>query len=93
MSQGEFTKSEAERTREAVREIWEGIPKTRRMAYLGHLNDIYLFLDAAKYHAVDDETPPALQGPDKDFIPAGSNDDSPPRDYGESFANDTNQGG
>lgn len=47
MAQGEFTKSEAASVKEAVGELFEAIPKTRRFNYLGHLNDIYLFIDAA----------------------------------------------
>ena len=40
MAQGEFTKQEASCTREAVDEMFEAIPKSRRMEYIGHLNDI-----------------------------------------------------
>ena len=47
MAQGEFTKEEAKATKEAVEEMFKGLPKAKRMSYLGHLNDILLFLDAA----------------------------------------------
>lgn len=48
MAQGEFTKGEASRTKEAVNELFEAIPKSKRFNYLGHLNDILLFLGAAE---------------------------------------------
>lgn len=48
MAQGEFTKAEAEETIKAVTELYEAIPKSKRAGYLGHMNDIYLFIDAAK---------------------------------------------
>lgn len=47
MAQGEFTKQEAKRTQEAVEELYDAIPKSRRLNYLGHLNDIFLFVGAA----------------------------------------------
>ncbi len=46
MAQGDFTKEEAKETLVAVNEVFEAIPKTRRMGYLGHLNDICLFLES-----------------------------------------------
>lgn len=54
MAQGQFTKQEAERTEEAVNELFEALPKTRRFGYIGHLNDILLFLAAAKQAAPDE---------------------------------------
>ncbi len=48
MAQGDFTKQEAEEVEHAVGELFEGIPKSRRGGYIGYLNDIYLFLSAAK---------------------------------------------
>ncbi len=47
MAQGEFTKEEAKRTQEAVEDMYKGIPKSKRFDYIGHLNDISLFLSAA----------------------------------------------
>lgn len=47
MAQGDFTKVEGERVYEILNEMFEGIAKTRRMEYLGHLNDIGLFISAA----------------------------------------------
>ncbi len=48
MAQGDFTKDEAEFIRKAANELFEGIPKSHRMKYLGHLNDILLFILAAR---------------------------------------------
>ncbi len=48
MAQGEFTKEEAEQTRKAVDELFEAIPKSKRQDFIGHLNDVFLFLEAAK---------------------------------------------
>jgi len=44
MAQGEFTKEEAKRILEAVDEMFEAIPQTKRGDYIGHINDINLFL-------------------------------------------------
>lgn len=54
MAQGQFTKQEAEATAEAVKELFEALPKSKHMDYIGHLNDIYLFIDAAKQAAPDE---------------------------------------
>lgn len=49
MAQGEFTKEEAANVIEAVEQMFkEGIPKSKRLNFVGHLNDICLFLNAAK---------------------------------------------
>ena len=53
MAQGEFTKQEARRTKESVNELFEALPKSKRFNYVGHLNDIFLFLAAAKKAAPD----------------------------------------
>lgn len=53
MAQGEFTKQEAEETKTAVDEIFKAIPKTKQINFIGHLNDIFLFLEAAKRVAPD----------------------------------------
>lgn len=47
MAQGEFTKQEGKSVIEAVNEMFQAIPKSRRMGYIGHLNDILLFLRSA----------------------------------------------
>lgn len=54
MAQGEFTKQEIEETRTAVQDMWEALTKNKRMEFFGHLNDIFLLLDAAKVHAPDE---------------------------------------
>lgn len=48
MAQGEFTKSEAKETAEAFEEVFGALTKRKQMEFLGHANDIYLFLDAAE---------------------------------------------
>ena len=53
MAQGEFTKQEARRTEKAVNELFEALPKTWQVDYIGHLNDILLFLAAARKAASD----------------------------------------
>lgn len=55
MAQGEFTKQEAANTDEAVNEMFKAIPKSKQINYLGHLNDILLFLAAAKKAAPDEK--------------------------------------
>ncbi len=55
MAQGEFTTQEAKETRVAVQEMWEALTKNKRMEYFGHLNDVFLFLDAAEKHAPDEK--------------------------------------
>lgn len=47
MAQGQFTKEEAKATEEAVSEMFDAIPKSKRGGYVGHLNDVMLFLSAA----------------------------------------------
>ncbi len=47
MAQGQFTKEEAKATKEALDELFEAIPKSKRIGYIGHLNDIALFIEAA----------------------------------------------
>jgi hypothetical protein len=48
MAQGQFTKEEAQQTIETVDDMFKGLPKSKQANYLGHLNDIFLFLEAAK---------------------------------------------
>lgn len=55
MAQGEFTKQEAEETLKAVGDIFEAIPKSKRMGFIGHLNDICLFIEAAKRVAPEEK--------------------------------------
>ncbi len=53
MAQGEFTKQEARETKKAVQEIWEALTRAKRDDFFGHLNDIFMFLDAAEAAAPD----------------------------------------
>jgi hypothetical protein len=48
MAQGQFTKEEAQATLEAVDDMFKGFSRAKKLDYLGHLNDILLFLEAAK---------------------------------------------
>ena len=48
MAQGEFTKEEAAETIKAFQEVFEALPKRKQMDFIGHANDIYLFLEACK---------------------------------------------
>lgn len=48
MAQGEFTKEEIVEVRKSFDEILEALPKSKLAKYLGHANDIYLFLSAAE---------------------------------------------
>lgn len=59
MAQGEFTVGEAKETKKAVEEMFKAIPKSKRMDYLGHLNDVFLFIDAAIL-AIENETSAGL---------------------------------
>lgn len=48
MAQGEFTKEEAQLTKEAVEELMKAFPKTKVGQFIAHFNDIFLFLESAK---------------------------------------------
>lgn len=54
MAQGQFTKEEAGETRKAVEEMFDALPKSKKSEYFGHLNDILLFIEAAKKQAPDE---------------------------------------
>ena len=56
MAQGDFTKAEAQRTIEAVEEMFQALPRGKQMGYIGHLNDIMLFLEEAKRQAPGEVT-------------------------------------
>lgn len=61
MAQGEFTKEEAAETKKAVEEVMKAFPKAAFFAeFIGHFNDIFLFLSAAEAAA-----PPAAAGKEK----------------------------
>ncbi len=48
MSKGEFSRREIEEILIIVESLSEAIPKKRKFMYLGHLEYIYAFLDAAR---------------------------------------------
>lgn len=48
MAQGEFTKEEAQATIEAFDEVFKALPPKKKAEYIGHANDIFLFLEACK---------------------------------------------
>jgi hypothetical protein len=48
MAQGEFTKDEAKATEEAFDDVFKALSKKKQMEYLGHANDIFLFLAACQ---------------------------------------------
>ncbi len=47
MAQGEFTKEEAKATEQAVDEVMRAMPKKKLGEFMGHFNDIFLFIAAA----------------------------------------------
>ena len=53
--QGKFTKEEAAFVTEAVDEMFKALPKTKQREYIGHLNDILLFLEEAKKVAPEED--------------------------------------
>jgi len=51
MAQGEFTKEEAVETVKSVEEMFEAISRAKRSSFLGHLNDVLMFIAAAERKA------------------------------------------
>ena len=48
MGQGDFTKEEAKESTEALDEIMKAFPKSKAMEFIGHFNDIFLFLGSCQ---------------------------------------------
>ena len=48
MAQGDFTKEEAKAVADIFKEVFEALPKRKQMEFIGHANDIYLFLAACE---------------------------------------------
>ena len=46
MTQGKASKEEAESCKEALDEVMKAMPKSKAMDFIGHFNDLFLFLDA-----------------------------------------------
>ena len=70
MAQGDFTKEEGWETKAAVEDMFKAIPKTTRGNYIGHLNDILLFITAAIYAA-----PSEKESKTQEFINKEQNND------------------
>ncbi len=51
---GDWTKQEAERARESAGEMWEAISRKKQLDFLGHLNEILVFIEEAKKHAPEE---------------------------------------
>jgi len=51
MAQGEFTKEEAIATKDALDEIYSALSNKRKGDFLGHFNDVLMFLSAAEQAA------------------------------------------
>lgn len=48
MAQGDWTADEAAETEKAVNEMFAALSKPRQREFIGHLNDVLLFLGRAK---------------------------------------------
>ena len=48
MSQGKASKEEAKSCSEALNDIMKAFPKTKAIEFIGHFNDIFLFLSACE---------------------------------------------
>lgn len=48
MAQGEFTKEECDSVKEALKEIIKAMPKSKVGDFIGHFNDLFLFINTAK---------------------------------------------
>jgi len=51
MTQGKFSKEEATSCEEALTEIMKSMSKSKAMDFIGHFNDLFLFLSACKKEA------------------------------------------
>jgi hypothetical protein len=47
-TQGKFCKAEAKSVCEAMNEVLKALPKKKQMEFIGHFNDLFLFLAAAE---------------------------------------------
>ena len=48
MTQGKFSKEEAKESIEALDEIMKSMSKNKAAEFIGHFNDLFLFLSAAR---------------------------------------------
>lgn len=56
MALGDFTKEEAKVAQDCIDEIFKAVPKTKQMDLLGELNELSLFVSAAKKNAPNEKT-------------------------------------
>ena len=62
MAQGEFTKGEANETEKSFDSIFKALTKRKQVEFIGEVNDIFLFLAAAKAAApVEVGDPPSAK--------------------------------
>ena len=47
MTQGHFTKEEAQASKQALEEVMKAFSKSKLIDFFGHFNDLFLFLEAA----------------------------------------------
>jgi len=64
MAQGQFTKREARRVKEIAEEILSALPRSKKLEYFGHFNDLFLFLEAAERAAPPDCSGGKLESPE-----------------------------
>jgi len=55
MAMGDFTKEQAVVAQECIDLIFKAVPKTKQMDLLGELNELSLFVSAAKRNAPGEE--------------------------------------
>lgn len=55
--QTDFTLERAKEVREILEDMYKGLPKSRKLNYIGHLNDILLFIGAAERRMQGSEHP------------------------------------
>ena len=55
MTQGKFSKEEVTSCEEALTEIMKAMPKSKAAEFIGHFNDLFLFLTAAKKEAPSED--------------------------------------
>ena len=48
MSQGQFTKEETDEVCKTVQDLFDAIADSKKLLYVAHLNDILMYLEAAK---------------------------------------------
>lgn len=56
MAQGDFTKEEAGEMENVAKEIMDAFPKKKLGEFIGHFNDLFLFIAAAKKNAPETKT-------------------------------------